>query len=295
MQRVQNAGAPRQAVALQPANAGGNAIRGAQVAILRGLPEVARFVARAPEPVISHIVSCFKKRGSEHFGAIASWSRQCKEITDSVVTELDVSHEGIQQLVAKILAGDYKSLECLILPEETSNRELQQIMNAVQEKGLKIRELDLASCEFITRLPANLPPELIKLDLSNCQQLRELPANLPNGLRELDASDCYRISAIPFLPNSLEKLNLEFCGRITAFTEPLPENLRILNLRECGRLQGFPPHLPSTLVELDLFGCSNLQELPDHLPAALRQLNIQYCDSLEVLPRVMPRGLRIIE
>jgi hypothetical protein len=295
MQRVQNAGAPQQAADQPPANAGGNAIQGAQAEILRGLSQAARFVAHAPDPIISNIVSCFKRRGSEHFGTIASWSRQCKEITDSVITELDVSHQGNLRLISKIRAGDYQNLECLILHEETSNRELQQIMNAVQERGLNITELDLASCEFITRLPANLPPGLIKLNLSNCQQLRELPANLPNGLKELDASDCYRITSVPFLPNSLEMLKLDSCDRITAFTEPLPENLRILKLRECGRLLGFPPHLPSTLVELDLFGCASLQELPDHLPAALRHLNIQYCDSLEVLPRVMPRGLRIIE
>ncbi|MCE2747120.1 MAG: hypothetical protein LW710_14635 [Burkholderiales bacterium] len=295
MQRIPNAGAPQPAPAQRRLNPAANAFQGAQADIYRGLSSAAQFVAHAPAPVISNVISYFKKRGSEHFGVIASWSRECKEISDSRVTELDVPHQGIPRLVTKILAGDYQSLETLILHEHTSNSELQQIMNAVQEKGLNITELDLASCEFITRLPANLPPGLLKLDVSNCQQLRELPANLPTGLKELDASECYRITAIPFLPNSLERLSFDFCTRITAFTEPLPENLRILNLRECNRLLGFPPHLPSTLEELDLFGCINLQELPDPLPSSLRLLNVRRCDSLEELPQMRPRDLRIIE
>jgi hypothetical protein len=295
MQRIPNAGAPQPAPAQRRLNPAANAFQGAQADIYRGLSSAAQFVAHAPAPVISNVISYFKKRGSEHFGVIASWSRECKEIADSQVTALKVSHQGIPRFVAKILAGDYQNLKRLLLPQDTSNSELQQIMNAVQEKGLDITELGLEGCEFINRLPDNLPTGLIKLNLSRCQQLRVLPANLPAGLRELDASDCYRISAIPFLPNSLEKLSFNSCARITAFNEPLPENLRILNLRECIRLLGFPPHLPSTLEQLDLFGCSDLQELPDPLPSALRKLNIQYCDSLEVLPLVRPHDLRIIE
>lgn len=268
-------------------------MRQAQQAIHQGMAQASDFFNNAPDLAIKNTLSFLKKRGNESFGVIATSSKRCKHIAESLVTRLNVPSHGVHQLIAKINAGDYKELESLKLTGDISNRELAQVMDALENNSVQIKHLDLSGCDQLTRLPNNLPRSLITLNLSDCYRLASLPANLPEGLIELNVSECYEITNLPLLPDSIETLLLNGCDGITWLTQPLPVHLKRLEMIECSSFEAFPPHLPPELVELNLRNCTELGELPEPIPPTLRTLTIRGCESLTLLPEDLPEGLII--
>ena len=294
MNPINHAQAPQQNEQPADAHAANNpGIGDAQAAIHRGLADAAAFFNEAPDLAIKNTLSFFKKRGHEHFGEIAASSKRCKQIADSLITELNVPSVGIRSLIEKINAGGYKKLESLKLTGDINNRELSDVINALQANQIHLKKLDLSGCDHLTRLPDNLPRNLQTLDLSECYRLTQIPANLPEGLIELDASECYSMHRLPILPDSIERLYLNGCDGLERIHDPLPANLRILHMAECSSVDQLPPHLPTELVELNLQNCSDLGELPEQLPDTLRSLTIRGCESLTLLPEDLPEGLTI--
>lgn len=294
VQNGQDAGAPAPLRKQPGAQVPNIPLNRAQAAIAQGIADAASFFNIAPDLVVSNTLSFLNKRGNEHFGEIAATSKRNKQIADSLVKELNVPHEGIPTLIAKLMKGDYKSLESLVLPVELEETELYQILAGADASGLKIRDLDLSGCGRLTGLPDNLPHFLTSLDISNCHAISRLPENLPLGLKELNASECYHLSELPLLPESLEELNLSFCDGIESISEPLPDGLETLDLTGCSSLRDLPPHLPTDLIELNLSGCTILESLPAHLPSGLERLNVTNCDLLDDLPEVLPPRLQIV-
>lgn len=115
----------------------------------------------------------------------------------------------------------------------------------------------------VERTLANLPDSLKILDVSGTDIAR-LPATLPPGLVKLVARDCKNLEAIDSLPDSLVILDLWGCKKLARLPEQLPVSLQEMCLASIAvtRL----PRLPDSLRSLDARCCPNLVEMCQEWP-----------------------------
>ncbi|AKS60001.1 E3 ubiquitin-protein ligase ipaH9.8 [Yersinia pestis PY-91] len=115
----------------------------------------------------------------------------------------------------------------------------------------------------LERLPESLPEGLKKLDVGRNESLQR-PNRLPPNLESLGMANC-RLTELPTLPNSLEKLEVDN-NQLHTLPDTLPALLSSL-LVSSNRLTALPENLPGSLR--DIYAKDNqLSQLPDlaHLP-----------------------------
>ncbi|MDH0356144.1 hypothetical protein [Morganella sp. GD04133] len=129
---------------------------------------------------------------------------------------------------------------------------------------------------------------------------------IPEGVLSLELRDMENIQSIPVLPDSLKKLNINYCKNLDISTFPngieeldivavkkissIPDGVRNLAIGVCD-FSSLPP-IPAGVLSLGLSNLKNLQSIP-FLPDSLKKLNINFCKNLDISD--LPNGIEELE
>jgi hypothetical protein len=156
-----------------------------------------------------------------------------------------------------------------------------------------VEKLDIYCCSNIVQWPLEdlrCLPRLRSLSISSCDKLERVGSSfeeeqiLPLPMLEMLSIDgCDMLLAIPPVPASLEKMDIQFCTSLVALPSNLGNlaNIRDLKVCYCDGLEVLPDGMEgglTSLEELKIIGCPGIEEFPQGLLQRLPSLT-----SLEIL------------